>query len=154
MTVKEYLSRALEIKKKIKLLYQRIAELRALESSVPGVNYDQEVVDRTRSLEAPFVKYIFKRIETEEIVKAEEAKLIEVKKEIASTISEVESPVHQQLLRLRYLDFETWSDISGIMGYTKDNVYKLHRQALEKIILWVKYGYTILLSRNHKSSML
>lgn len=135
MTAKEYLNRARELNYKIKLLYNRIDELKALEASVPGCNFDAVVVDKTRDLEAPFVKYIYKRMETEELVKKEEARLIEVTNEIASTISEVESPTHQQLLRLRYLDFMTWNDIASEMGYSLDNVYKLHRQSLKKIIV-------------------
>ena len=133
MTAKEFLNRARQLTHKIKLLYNRIEELKALETSIPGPNYDQEVVDKSRSLEAPFLKYLYKRIETEELVKAEEERLVGVLQEIGSVIAEVENPTHQQLLRLRYLDFFNWNDIASEMGYSKDNVYKLHRQALEKI---------------------
>lgn len=133
MTAKEFLNRARQLTHQIKLLYNRIEELKALETSIPGPNYDQEVVDKSRSLEAPFLKYLYKRIETEELVKAEEERLVGVLQEIGSVIAEVENPTHQQLLRLRYLDFFNWNDIASEMGYSKDNVYKLHRQALEKI---------------------
>ena len=133
MPAKEYLNRARDISQQIKVLKKRIEELRALERSIPGPNYDQIVVDRTRSYEAPFVKYIFKRMEAEEKLKELEEELIEVKNEIAVSISELECPIQQRLLRLRYLDFMTWTDISKAMNYGLDNIYRLHRESLLRI---------------------
>ena len=54
-------------------------------------------------------------------------------KDIAIVISAVHNHEHRLILKLRYLCFGKWTDISAVMGYSLSNVFKMHASALENI---------------------
>lgn len=56
--------------------------------------------------------------------------LVDLKKEISSTIKAVPNPEHQTLLEKRYLCFQSWEIIAVDMYYSMHRLYKLHNQAL------------------------
>lgn len=57
--------------------------------------------------------------------------LVDLKKEISSTIKAVPSPEHQTLLEKRYLCLQSWEIIAVDMDYSMHRLYKLHNQALD-----------------------
>ena len=56
--------------------------------------------------------------------------LVDLKREIGEAIKAVENPEYQTLLEKRYLCFLHWEQISVDMGYSIDNIFKLHKKAL------------------------
>ena len=59
--------------------------------------------------------------------------MIELKKDIIRRIKAVESSELQTVLELRYLSYMRWEEIAIELGYGIDNVFRLHRNALDEI---------------------
>lgn len=69
MNVKEYfLSRYHETKVKIEKLEQIVAEYIRLANSIPGISFNAIRVDGTKSLDAPFEKWIHSALEDELVI--------------------------------------------------------------------------------------
>lgn len=64
---------------------------------------------------------------------AELSELEMLRDEIAAAIASVPGQQHRQLLELRYINFYSWRKIAEKMGYSEDNVYKLHGEALRQL---------------------
>lgn len=60
-------------------------------------------------------------------------KLVALKKDIIRRIKAVESAELQTILELRYLSYMRWEEIAIELGYGIDNVFRLHRNALDEI---------------------
>jgi DNA-directed RNA polymerase specialized sigma subunit len=56
-----------------------------------------------------------------------------LKKDIIRRIKAVESTELQTILELRYLSYMRWEEIAIELGYGIDNVFRLHRNALDEI---------------------
>ena len=69
MKAKKYLQQIQRLSNHIERLKDEAREYERLANSVPGQTFDRERVDCTRNLEAPFVKWIYKKIEKEEPLK-------------------------------------------------------------------------------------
>lgn len=130
MTAKEYLSKGRELYFKIKNHELIIENLKRLEQSIPTPQFDQEVVDHTRSFKAPFEKWIIMRIDWENTVKKEKEKLVKIQKEVAEVIMRIDDISYQSILMLRYVEFKNWTDIATELSFSNSYVYKLHGKAL------------------------
>ena len=62
-------------------------------------------------------------------------KLVELKKDIIRRINAVDSAELQTILELRYLSYMRWEEIAIELGYGIDNVFRLHRNALDEITI-------------------
>ena len=69
------------------------------------------------------------------ISKAPMMRLVELKKDIIRRIKAVESAELQTILELRYLSYMRWEEIAIELGYGIDNVFRLHRNALDEIMI-------------------
>ena len=67
MTNKEFLQKPMRIQKRIDALILQKQSFEELANSIPGGNYDQPVVQKTRSQQAPFIKWIDKIMEVEKM---------------------------------------------------------------------------------------
>ena len=56
-----------------------------------------------------------------------------IKTEMTRVISSVQNMEYQRLLELRYLCFRSWKQIADEMGYSKQHIFRLHNEALEKV---------------------
>ena len=72
-------------------------------------------------------------IELETEINQDMIKLVELKKDIIRRIKAVESTELQTILELRYLSYMRWEEIAIELGYGIDNVFRLHRNALDEI---------------------
>ena len=63
----------------------------------------------------------------------EVAKLVDVKREIAQVINEVDNIEQRTVLELRYLSCLRWEEIAVIMGYTMQRVFQIHKAAINSI---------------------
>jgi DNA-directed RNA polymerase specialized sigma subunit len=130
MTAKEYLSKGRELYFKIKNHELIIDNLKRLEQSIPTPQFDQEVVDHTRSFKAPFEKWIIMRIDWENTVKKEKEELAKVQKELGDVIMKIDDTSYQAVLMLRYVAFKNWTDIASELSFSDSYVYRLHGKAL------------------------
>lgn len=135
MIVKEYLSRYHYTKQKIERMQEEVKEYIRLANSIPGINFDAIRVDGTKSLEAPFAKWIHKALDNELLIADMKRKLPIIKGEIISVIEELEDSQLKRVLIYRYIDWLSWSKITKNMLYSTATVRRWHDRALTQIVI-------------------
>ncbi|MDY0373679.1 MAG: hypothetical protein RBQ86_06140 [Candidatus Izemoplasmatales bacterium] len=138
MDVKEYLCRYHVTEEKILKLQQIVAEYLRLANTIPGVNLDQIRVDGTRRLDAPFEKWILKALDDELLIEELKKQLPLIKCEIISLIDELEDKEYKMILIHRYIDWQSWTEISQKLYYSSSKIRRMHDKALEEISILSK----------------
>ena len=95
MTNKEFLQKPMRIQKRIDALILQKQSFEELANSIPGGNYDQPVVQKTRSQQAPFIKWIDKIMEVEKKIDELTAEYEKAKEEVLAAIYELSNPDYQ-----------------------------------------------------------
>jgi DNA-directed RNA polymerase specialized sigma subunit len=131
MNVKEYLSRYHETEIKIIKLQQMVDEYIRLANSIPGINFDAIRVDGTKSLQAPFEKWILRALNDEAVIVELKRKLPIIKGEIIAVIDELEDKELRKLLIYRYLDWSSWQEIAEKMFVSISTLKRWHLKALD-----------------------
>jgi hypothetical protein len=133
MDKKEYLSSYHEAEKQIKRLQSLHDEYTRMSFNVPGCNFDQVRVSKTRNLEAPFVKWIHKAMEVEDEINELRKNLEIIKNEILDSISALNNPEYERLLIYRYIDWLNWQSIADKMYYSQATIRRWHDLAIVEI---------------------
>jgi len=133
MDVKQYLSRYHYLELDLKHMQDEIKEYERLANSIPGMNFDAIRVDGTRSLDAPFTKWIHKALEKKLQIADLEKQLQIIKCEIISVIDKLGDIEHKKLLIYRYIDWESWNVIANKMYISRSTVKRWHLTALSGI---------------------
>lgn len=133
MDVKKFLNRYYYMTKRLEQLEALNEEYIRMSHSIPSVQFDQIRVSGTKSLEAPFVKWIHKSMGVEQDIKILTNNMEIVKAEILSTISELENADYQRLLIYRYLDRLTWEQIAEKLYCSVASVKRWHVKALNNL---------------------
>ena len=131
MTAKEYLSKGRELYFKIKNHELIIDNLKRLEQSIPIPQFDQEVVDHSRSFKTPFEKWIIMRIDWENTVKKEYEELFIIQNETSNLINKLNVEILRSILFLRYISFKDWTQISSELSFSESYIFQLHGKALK-----------------------
>lgn len=76
---------------------------------------------------------IVKIVDIKAEIHADMLELVDLKKEIMDSIKGVADPELQLILELRYLNYMSWEQIAAELGFGIDNVFRLHRKALESL---------------------
>lgn len=130
----EFLKRymVLEDKIKKKKSYIDFCDERSL--SISGPSYGEKIGSNpNRNTEAPFVKWIYKKIEAEEQLREMEEQIVVVKNEIEEVISRLENADYEKLLTYRYIDCLTWREIADLQYVSRATLYRWHDEAIEKL---------------------
>lgn len=130
MNVKEYLSRYHNTELKISRLQVEVEEYIRLANSIPGINFDQIRVDGTKSLEAPFEKWIRKALDNENLIADLKRRLPIIKGEIMSVIDELEDTELRKVLIYRYIYWLSWNDIAAKMFVSISTLKRWHIKSL------------------------
>jgi len=133
MNVKEYLSRYHKTIVKIKELEEIVAEYIRLANSIPGINFDQVRIDGTKSLQAPFEKWIIKALDEEAEIDRLKKELPKIKIEIMNLIDSVEDYDLKKVLIYRYIDWYSWNEIAAKMSYSYSTARRLHDKGTKAI---------------------
>lgn len=113
---------------------QQLAEIYEERShSVPGQSFDTERVQTTRNLDAPFVKWIYKKIEVEESIKRKQDRIEIAKVEIMNLVSELENYDYQLILIYRYVNLYGWDEIASNLHISRASMFRYHKQALNEL---------------------
>jgi DNA-directed RNA polymerase specialized sigma subunit len=136
MNAKEFLSRYHDTEQKIKSLQAEVDEYIRLANSIPGMNFDAIRVDGTKSLEAPFIKWISRALDNEVLIADMKRNLPIIKGEIISAIDELDVEEHKMVLIHRYIDWLSWSEISKKMFYSVATVRRWHDKAIRMISIF------------------
>ena len=128
---KKYLSQAFGLNQRIESKIDQIAVLNDLATKATVTYSDMPKSpnrDGSRMEDA-----IIKIIDLEAEINQDMMKLVELKKDIIRRIKAVDGTELQTILELRYLSYMRWEEIAIELGYGIDNVYYLHRKALDNI---------------------
>ena len=133
MDAKEYLKLAWKVDQQIDDKIEQINILKELSqkttavlSGMPGKS--------TRNIHSR-EEVIACMMDSEESLNQEVLKLIEIRENVRAAIAGVENVECRMLLEERYLCYHGWNEIAEDMGYSLDNVYRIHRKALEEIYI-------------------
>ena len=132
MTAKEYLSQAFYMNRQIKAKERRLEWLREIAPG-PSMRFSQEEKAKGDPRSSLVEEAALKVVELEEEIASDILDLVRVMKEIASTISRVDSMECRTILEMRYLSFMEWDEIISRMGYSRSYVFRLHGEALNAI---------------------
>ena len=132
MRAKEYLRQIRIADKKINNLIHEVDMLRDSISHPKPINYDKDPVQggsRNDSMAASIAKYV----DMEQEINRQTDGLIDLRHKIIGEINQLSDPAHIELLFKRYVEYKTWEQIAVDMGYSLQNVYKLHSKALKNL---------------------
>lgn len=132
---KEYLCRYHNIEEKIIKKKAYIAFCIEKAGSIPGPCYGEKINNPNPSTEAPFVKWIYRRIDAEAELKVLIDNAALVKAEIEATIARMINEEERRVLILHYIDWLPWSEIEDAMFQSKSSLMRLHRRALDNLVL-------------------
>ena len=128
MTAKAYLGQAYRLDQRINSKLEQIASLNELATKC---TYTLTGMPRNPSRNtSTMADAVAKIIDLQAEINRDIDRLVDLKREIVRLIKTVDNTECQTLLELRYLCFKTWEQIAVDMGYTIDNVYRIHRKAL------------------------
>lgn len=130
-TAKKYLSQAFGLNQRIESKLGQIEELHDLATKAT-VTYSDMPKNPNRG-HSRMEDCICKIIDLESEINQDMIQLVELKKDIIGRIKAVESTELQTVLELRYLSYMRWEEIAIELGYGIDNVFRLHRNALDEI---------------------
>lgn len=133
MTAKEYLGQAYRLDQRINSKLEQVESLNGLATKVSSTLTGMpKNPNRATSIMADAVAKI---IDLQAEINNDIDCLVDLKREMVTVIKAVVNKEYQTLLELRYLCFRTWEQIAVDMGYNVRHVYRLHDEAVEKIII-------------------
>lgn len=135
MTAKDYLSQVQKLEYKIGRMKLRAEEYERLSLSLPSQNYDGVRVDGTRNLDAPFVKWLMKKCDLEQEIRALEERLVNLKAEIMLCIESISNEDYKSVLVLHYIENIGWRDIAERLYVSEATIFRWHRQGLNEIVV-------------------
>lgn len=133
MNARAYFERARYIDRRIDSKIEQVESLRELAARATAILSDSPhspSPDRQ-----PIETILVKIFELEAEINADIDMLVDLKREMVSVINAVPNPEHQTLLELRYLCLKSWKEIAEDMNYCPRNIYNLHDEALESVML-------------------
>lgn len=128
---KNYLSQAFGLNQRIESKIDQIAILNDLATKATVTYSDMPKSPNKGG--SRMEDAIIKIIDLESEINKDMMQLVELKKDIIRRIKAVESAELQTILELRYLSYMRWEEIAIELGYGIDNIYYLHRKALDEI---------------------
>ncbi len=133
MSAKEYLSQAMYIDQRINSKLEQVMTLRESATKVTQVMSDmpRSSSPNLQQMENTIVKIV----DLENEINRDIDRLVDLKAEVHEVISQLDSPDQQLVLELRYLCFKHWSEIMEIMCCSEPTVYRIHGEALKKIVI-------------------
>ena len=136
MDAKEYLMQIKKLEHKIYCMKLRSEEYDRMSFSIPGPSYGEKIGSNpNRNTDAPFVKWIYKKIEIDERIKVLEEKLKNIKSQALLIIEELENEDFKTILVKRYIEGENWDVIASAIFVSKRTAIRWHDAALELLKL-------------------
>ena len=133
MNAKEYLSQAMYIDQRIESKLEQIMKLRESATKATATLSDMPRPDspNVQSMEETIVKIVDLEREINRDIDA----LVDLKAEARKVISKLDNPEQQLILEMRYLCYKSWAEIAEDLSFSESNVYKIHGEALKRIVL-------------------
>ena len=133
MTARQYLGQAYRLDQRIN---SKLTQLALLRGNAMNLTANlKEISIQTSHDNTKMEKTILKIIDQERELDEEIDRLVDLKAEIKKVIDGVENIEYRLILELRYLCFRSWEEIAVEMDYSIDNVFRIHRKALEMVVV-------------------
>ena len=130
MTAKEFLRRAIKIRKEIDEIEQRIKEVRASYMAPRAIQYN----DMPKTHNTSDLSDYYARVEIYvDMLLEREKELIGVNADIMMTVDRIADPDERRVLMLRYVDQKQWIEIARAIPCSERSVYYLHGRALKSL---------------------
>ena len=129
--MKEYLSQAFHIDKRIQSKIEQVSALNRLATKATAT-YSDMPGSSTRNVHK-MEDVLLRIIDLEAEINEDVIRLVDTKKDIIHKIKSVDSVEYQTLLELRYLNYMTWEQIAVEMNYELRWLYRVHGRALDAI---------------------
>ena len=126
---KEYLGQAYRIDQRINSKIEQVSALNNMATKATSTISDMPG-SATRNIHR-MEDVIVKIIDLQNEINADIDELVDFKAEVMSVIKSIDKLEYQTLLELRYLCFKPWEQIAIELGYSINNVFKMHRKAIE-----------------------
>jgi DNA-directed RNA polymerase specialized sigma subunit len=132
MNAKEYLSQALWLDQRVNTKLEQLQTLRELSMKV-SANLTVEKVAGGNNKKGHMENTVVKIVDLEKEIKEDVERSIAIKAEIMNTISQVDDPIGQIILEMRYINGKGWDEIARDLKYNDRSVFKIHSRALKEI---------------------
>ncbi len=129
MTAKEYLQQYRHIQREIEDIDRRMAQIRLKYAAPSAINYSD--MPKAHNSEHDLSDYIVKMDELTDYMISKYTRLRGIEVDIYKRVDNMENQKERELLRYRYIDGMTWTEIAEALGTTERNVYFIHGRALK-----------------------
>lgn len=128
MTAKEYLQQYRHIQREIEDIDRRMAQIRLKYAAPSAINYSD--MPKAHNSEHDLSDYIVKMDELTDYMISKYTRLRGIEVDIYKRVDRMENQKERELLRYRYIDGMTWTEIADALDTTERNVYFIHGRAL------------------------
>ena len=128
MTAKEYLQQVYQLNEKIESKLEQIARLQSTATRVTTVITGTP--GTTTRLSSRIEDAVANVQQQADILAGEIKQLLNLRREVAAAIAELENHNERIVLEYRYLCFRSWQDIAHLMRTGTRYVYYIHSRAL------------------------
>ena len=131
MTTKQYLCQVRILDSKINHRIKQAEEIKQKAFSISAIDTTKDKVQSSASSDSGlrFIdKYVDMVREIDELID----KYVDLKDQIITQIHDLDDERYIDILYYRYIDYLLFSEIAEKMNYTKDHVWRLHRNALKE----------------------
>lgn len=130
--MRNYLSKLYRLNNFINSNLEELKRLRELSVSLPAMNYDKERV-KGGTDEDKLQNAVCDIVELEDKIKAEIDEYVRIENEIREVINRQDDVDERLLLRLRYIEFNTFEQIAIKMNYSLRQIWRIHKKALKNV---------------------
>lgn len=127
MTAKEYLQQYRHIQREIEDIDRRMAQIRLKYAAPSAINYSDMPKAHNQT---DLSEYIVKMDELTDYMISKYTRLRGIEVDIYKRMDRMENQKERELLRYRYIDGMTWTEIADALDTTERNVYFIHGRAL------------------------
>ena len=131
MTAKEYLSQARWLDVQIDSKIEEVKSLHSLASKATQTLSDMPGAKSRDSHRMENI--IVKILMLENEINSDIDRLVDLKNEIHGVVRGIKNEEYRMIIEKRYLNCQRWDQIAAEMGFSVDNVYKLHGKALKEV---------------------
>jgi len=133
MTAKEYLGQAYRLDQRINSKLEQVASLNDLATRVTTTLTGMPKHHNPSG--STMADTVGKIVDLQADINRDIDRLIDLKRNIVSSIRTVGNTEYQTLLEKRFLCFETWEQIAVDMGYSIQHIYRMRDKAIDGIII-------------------
>lgn len=108
-------------------------ELNQLRDISMCIDYSKDRIQESKVADEKMVNQVNKIIELEKSIKKQIDKMIDLRIDIRDKIDNVENVDEKLLLKLKYLNFYSFEEISEEMNLSLSTIHRIHSNALRNI---------------------